>query len=292
LLLPATAATTGQNTPQPADQEEFAPEETLLTATPLPTRARGAVVGLQDLLEIKVFQLDQFDQTQRVADDGSITLPLLGRVEVAGLTREQVEARIASLLEARYLNDPQVTVFVKEHESRKVAVTGAVNEPGSYEMLGERTVLEMIALAGGVTKDVSKEIVVIRPQPEEATERIVLELEDVMYHGDPASNIVVEPGDMIYVPMEVLIKVYVNGAVGKPGAIDVKRSEPVTVLQAVTAAGGTTERAAERRVQIIRRTADGGKEIIPVDLKKIKQGRAEDILLQKDDVVFVPEAFF
>ena len=71
-----------------------------------------------------------------------------------------------------------------------------------------------------------------------------------------------------------------------------KESEQITVLQAVTAAAGTTERAAERRVQVIRRGKDGKKQIIPVDLKRVKQGSAEDILLVKDDVVFVPEAFF
>jgi len=254
--------------------------------------AAGVVIGLQDLLEIKVFQLDQLNQTLRVADDGSITLSLLGRIMVAGLTCEQAERRIAGLLEARYINDPQVSVFVREYESRKVAVTGAVQRPGAYEMLGEKTVLEMIALAGGVTRDAAKQVFVIRRQPGDAPRSIALKLDELIYTGDPAVNIPLQPGDIVYLPAEALFKVYVNGAVGKPGALEVKESEQITVLQAVTAAAGTTERAAERRVQVIRRGKDGKKQIIPVDLKRVKQGSAEDILLVKDDVVFVPEAFF
>ena len=267
-------------------------ETTLMTARAAGKAAAGVVIGLQDLLEIKVFQLDQLNQTLRVADDGSITLSLLGRIMVAGLTCEQAERRIAGLLEARYINDPQVSVFVREYESRKVAVTGAVQRPGAYEMLGEKTVLEMIALAGGVTRDAAKQVFVIRRQPGDAPRSIALKLDELIYTGDPAVNIPLQPGDIVYLPAEALFKVYVNGAVGKPGALEVKESEQITVLQAVTAAAGTTERAAERRVQVIRRGKDGKKQIIPVDLKRVKQGSAEDILLVKDDVVFVPEAFF
>jgi polysaccharide biosynthesis/export protein len=264
----------------------------LLNAVPV-TDGRGAVIGPQDLLEIKVFQLDQFNQTLRVAGDGSISLPLLGRVQVAGLTREQAERTIAGLLEERYINDPQVTVFVKEYESRKVAVTGAVQKPGSYEMLGEKTVLEMIAVAGGITRDVAKHVVVIRRGDGSApVRRIPLDLQELIYRGDPASNVVVQPGDIIYLPIEEIVKVYVNGAVRKPGAIEFKASEPITVLQAVTAAEGTTDRAAERRVQIVRRSEDGSRQVIAVDLKRVKQGRVEDVPLLRDDVVFVPEAFF
>ena len=94
-------------------------------------------IGRQDLLEISVFDLKELDQTVRVADDGSITLPLLGRLQVAGLMKGELEGLIARLLEERFVRNPQVTIFVKEYESRKVAVSGAVKKPDTYEMLGE-----------------------------------------------------------------------------------------------------------------------------------------------------------
>ena len=290
-----TEAGAAGSDPDGSAREPVSQEEVVIQASPAPGFPSGSavVIGPQDLLEIKVFQLDQLNQTLRVSDDGSITLPLLGRIQAVGLTREQLERRIAGLLGARYVNDPQVSVFVKEYESRKVAVTGAVQKPGTYEMLGSRTVLEMIAVAGGTTKDVAKQVVVIRRgQGGTPPRRIALDLGELVDLGDPAQNILLEPGDIVYVPVEEILKVYVNGAVGKPGPIEFKRSEPITVLQAVTAAAGTTERASEKRTRIIRRLADGSKEVIPVDLRKVRMGQAEDVPLVKDDVVFVPEAFF
>ncbi len=277
------------------------PGERIIEATPAAPNAAparsiepdpGTVIGAQDLLEIRVFQLDQFNQTVRVADDGTIALPLLGKIPVAGLTREQVEKEIATRLGARYVNDPQVSVFVKEYRSRRIAVTGAVQKPDTYEMLGSRTVLEMLAMAGGVTKDVARTVVVFRQEPEGPPRRIELPLDGLLYGGDPAANITLRAGDIVYVPIEEIVKVYVNGAVGKPGAIEMRRSAPITVLQAVTAAGGTSARASEKRTRVVRQRSDGTKEVLPVDLRRVKQGRADDITLQPDDVVFVPEAYF
>ncbi|MBD3869052.1 MAG: polysaccharide biosynthesis/export family protein, partial [Acidobacteria bacterium] len=100
----------------------------------LSTRGADYRIGRQDLLEIRVFNLPELDQTVRVADDGSITMPLLGRMQIAGLTKTELQIHIARLLGESYVRDPQVTVFIKEYESRKVAVSGAVKKPGSYEM--------------------------------------------------------------------------------------------------------------------------------------------------------------
>ena len=119
-------------------------------------------IGRQDLLEITVFDVEELDQTVRVADDGSITMPLLGRLVVAGLTKGELEGLIARLLEESYVRDPQVTVFVKEYESKKVAVSGAVKKPGTYEMLGRKTLLEMISIAGGLDTDLGNEIIIFR----------------------------------------------------------------------------------------------------------------------------------
>lgn len=249
-------------------------------------------IGRQDLLEIRVFDLEQLDQTVRVSDDGSISLPLLGTLQVAGLTKGELEGLIARLLEERYVRNPQVTIFVKEYESKKVAVSGAVKKPDTYEMLGEKTLLEMISLAGGLDRDLGREIVIFRPGESGATERIAVDLERLVYAADPALNLRVEPGDIIYVPTVEKVRIFVTGAVKNPDLYEVPRDEPVTVLKAVTLAGGTTDRAAEGRVQILRTLPDGSRIQIPVDLKRIKRGKAEDPVLERDDLVLVPESFF
>jgi polysaccharide export outer membrane protein len=240
-------------------------------------------IGRQDLLELKVFDLKELDQTVRVADDGSITLPLLGRLDVAGLSKGELEALIARLLEERYVRNPQVTIFVKEYQSKKVAVSGAVKKPDTYEMLGEKTLLEMISLAGGLDKDLGKEIIIFRPQ-ETGTERISVDLDQL--------NLAVLPGDIVYVPSVEKVRIFVTGAVRSPNLYEVPRSEPVTVLKAVTLAGGTTDRASQSKVQVIRTGPDGTRVTIPVNLKRVKRGKDEDPILQKDDLVLVPESFF
>ena len=249
-------------------------------------------IGRQDLLDIKVFDIDELNQTVRVADDGSITMPLLGRLVAAGRTKSELQSLIAELLEDGFVRDPQVTVFVREYESKKVAVTGAVRNPGSYEMLGRKTILEMLSEAGGLDRDLGKEIVIFRRQGSQATQRIPVDLERLVYNADPALNLVIEPGDIIYVPTVEKVRIFVSGAVRNPDLYEVPRAEPVTVLKAVTLAGGTTDRAAEKRVQVIRTNADGQRVTLEVNLKRVKRGKAEDPILQKDDLVLVPESFF
>ncbi len=285
----------------PCSAQDDAREPVRLEAIPVPGPApepffrRGGSdyrIGRQDLLEIRVFDLEELDQTVRVSDDGSISLPLLGTLQVAGLTKSELEGLIARLLEERYVRNPQVTIFVKEYESKKVAVSGAVKKPDTYEMLGEKTLLEMISLAGGLDRDLGREIVIFRRGESGATERIAVDLERLVYAADPALNLRVEPGDIIYVPTVEKVRIFVTGAVKNPNLYEVPRDEPVTVLKAVTLAGGTTDRAAEGRVQVLRTLPDGSRVQIPVDLKRIKRGKVEDPVLERDDLVLVPESFF
>ena len=250
------------------------------------------VLGPHDLLEISVFDLDQFSRTVRVADDGSITLPFLGRIEVRGLTRGELEQKIAGLLGDKYINDPQVSVFVKEYESRKISVSGAVKTPSSFQLMGPKTLLDVVSEAGGFTQDVGRTVYVIRRRDDGGTDRIVVDLESLIYGGDTTLNVPILPGDVVYAPLEAKITVYVNGAVKEPGGYDFKYGDQITVLRAITKAGGTTERAAERHIQILRRHGAGDQSVIPVDLKKVRSGKIPDPVLLPEDVIDVPEAFF
>ncbi len=293
----ASPALAGSEDP-PSEPEK---KEIVLEARPTPPPSPEAFfrrggsdykIGRQDLLEIDVFDVKELNQTVRVSDDGSITLPLLGPLQVGGLTKGELEGLIARLLEERYLRNPQVTVFVKDYESRKVAVSGAVKKPDTYEMLGDKTLLEMISLAGGLDKELGKEIIIFRTEEQGDTRRIAVDLDRLVYEADPSLNLPVLPGDIIYVPAVEKIRIFVAGAVKNPNLYEVPRDQPLTVLRAITLAGGTTDRAAERRVKVLRTRPDGQRLEIPVDLRRIKRGKSPDPVLERDDVILVPESFF
>ncbi len=248
-------------------------------------------IGSEDLLEIKVFDIPEFDHTVRVSENGAISLPLIGTVLTRDLTKRQLENKIAKLL-SQYVHDPQVNIFIKEAQSKKISVSGAVKKPGIYEMLSRKRLLDMISEAGGFTDEVGKELYVYRNDDQGTRLRIPIEVERLLYYGEPELNIEIKPGDVVFVPLEVYYRVFVNGAVKSPGSFEIKRSEPITALQAITMAGGTTDRASEKRTQILRRLPEGKSKIININVKKIKKGEATDVPLQNGDIVYVPEAFF
>src|SRR6266566_8859779 len=113
----------------------------------LPAAAADHPVGAEDLLEISVFEIPELNRTVRVSERGTISLPLLGEMEVRGLTGMQVEEVLRDALTQKYLQDPQVSVFIREYGSKKVSVIGAVGKPGVYEMLGPRTLLQILSEA-------------------------------------------------------------------------------------------------------------------------------------------------
>lgn len=284
-------------------------EATVMSATPvmqpgggtsqggIPEAAAGAtmanyVIGPEDLLEINVFELPELKTTTRVLGDGSVSLPLLGVVQAVGLTKTGFEARLRDLLESRFLLDPQVTVTVTEFRSKQVSVIGAVTKPGTFEMIGPRTVLQMLSEAGGLTKEAGADLFILRKGESGRVERLHLDLDDLVIRGNPELNLALAPGDVINVPIDRPIYVFVDGAVKTPGQVESKSSRPITLLQAISRAGGLTERANLRGVHVLRRTADGGQQRIPVNLRDIRKGKADDIDLVDGDVIVVPETFF
>ena len=212
---------------------------------------------------------------------------------VGGLTAQQAEEVIATMLKAkRLVLDPQVTVFITEYVSRRISVHGAVTNSGVHEMLGQQTLLDMIGEAGGVSDKAGDRIFILRATESGRDERIEVDLEKLIYEADPTQNYVLQPGDIVMVPFERTIRVFVNGAVRTPGVQEFPDDEEVTLLQAITSAGGTTDRASESRVQVIRRFPDGTKQIFKVNLKRIKRGKKDDMLLEPNDIVVVRESFF
>src|SRR4030042_2502978 len=139
-------------------------------------------IGPKDLLEIKVFELPELNQTVRVSEDGTITLPLLGPVKIDGLTKDELETKLASLLEEKYLQKARVSVFIREYQSKLVAVIGAVERAGMYELVGQRTLLQIVSEAGGVKENGSNEISVLRDEGNGTTASISIDLDGLLLH--------------------------------------------------------------------------------------------------------------
>ena len=250
-------------------------------------------IGPKDLLEITVFELPELNQTARVSEDGSISLPLLGRVMIEGLTKEELEKKLAGLLEEKYLRQARVTIFIKEYQSNRVSVIGAVGKPGMYELIGRVSLLEMISQAGGLPDRAASELYILREGEDETQTKLAIDLNDLIINNNQKLNIQLMPKDVINIPIDQIINVFVFGAVRNPGALQVKLSKRITLLQAIAQAGGTAEGASKSGIVIKRKDNKTGKETeIKVNLKDIIKGKKPDIELQEGDVVYVPESVF
>jgi len=245
-------------------------------------------IGPNDLLVITVFEQPELGQTVRVSEDGSVALSLLGKVAVAGLTTFELEKKLKALLEEKWLKVAHVSVFIREHQ--KVAVLGAVARPGMYEMTGQTTLLQLISLAGGLTPDALKELFIYRvDESGKNKKKITVNVQDLIQEGNQNLDIVLQAKDEVVVPIDQIITVYVYGEVKIPGALQVKMSKKITLLQAIAQAGGTTEWASKTGLTINRRDVKTGRETkMRVNLKDIIGGKSPDIALQEGDVVIVP----
>ncbi len=250
-------------------------------------------LGPGDVLAIDVFGLDELDRKVRVARDGSISLPLLGTFSIADFTLQGTEALIARMLSERQLViDPQVSIFVEEFVSRAVSVQGAVGSPGIYPLIGAKTLLELIGEAGGVSQDAGEKILVLRTDSGSGQTKIEIDTEKLAVQGDVSLNIALRPDDIVMVSHAKEFHVYVTGAVVRPGAVKFLSSEGITVLQAITAAGGPTARANLKKVHVLRQLADDTQERVRVSVSRIQKGKADDLVLLKNDTVVVGEWFF
>jgi polysaccharide export outer membrane protein len=250
-------------------------------------------VGPKDLLEITVFELPELNQTVRVSEDGSISLPLLGKVMIEGSTKEELERKLGSLLEEKYLKKARVSIFIKEYQSKRVSVIGAVGKPGMYELIGRVSLLEMISQAGGLTDGAGSALYVLREGKNGVQAKLAIDLNDLIINNNQNLNIPLMPKDVINIPIDQIINVFVFGAVRNPGALQVKMSKKITLLQAIAQAGGTADGASKSGIVIKRKDKKTGKETkIKVNLKDIIKGKKPDIELQEGDVVYVPESVF
>jgi polysaccharide export outer membrane protein len=269
------------------------------------TSYKDYCVGPEDLLVIAILGQDKLNRELRVNGQGEITMPLVGTVKVAGLTPQGIEKRLVELYDANYLVNPQITVGVKEFRHQRVAVTGAVAKPGPYELIGPRTLLEVLSMAGGFTTtannitagdvvnvirnqsapDVAKSINATQPFAPK-TETLVIDLRRLLSGQEPQLNVAVHNGDVIHVPFAGTA--YVLGGVKKPGNILVK--ENLTVSQAVAMAGGVEPLLGTDDITIMRFDEQGNAMRINTSLNRIIAKADPDIPIKDHDVVVVKES--
>lgn len=265
------------------------------------TAPSSYVLGPDDLIAVRVLQAPEVaEKPVRIDLNGYIDLPFIGRIRAAGTTVEVLKAE----LEARYssiIREPQVTVSVEEFRSQPVSIIGAVNTPGVVQIRGKKSLLEVLSMAGGLRQDAGNTVKLTRrgewgriPLPgatEDETAKFsvaTLELKSLMEAKDPAMNILVRPDDVISIPKAEMV--YVIGEVPRAGGFVLSERRSMSMLEALTLAGGINQTTASAQDSRILRLAKDGetRAEIPVNLKKVMSGKGEDLQLMPGDILFVP----
>jgi polysaccharide export outer membrane protein len=242
-------------------------------------------IGAGDLVDLSVFDTPELSGKLRVSNTGDIFLPLVGALHVQGLKAEEAQTLIRQkFVDGGFLKDPQVTVFISDYATQGVSVVGEVHKPGNYPAFGSHRLLDYISLAEGLTPMAGTTITVTHPGHPDQPEHF-----KILSGSAPApeNNPEILPGDTIFVEKAGLI--YVVGDVVRPGGFPMDHDGHLTILQAVALAQGTNYTAAKSSTRLIRTTATGREEI-PIDLKKIFAAKAEDLTLQDNDILFVPNS--
>lgn len=247
---------------------------------PQPAEQRLLQLGAADQISLQVFGQPDMTVTAYVSDDGTIPIPLAGAVKVIGLSPSEAAREVEKALKnGGFLVDPHVTISVLQSRSQRVSVLGEVRTPGRYVVESNTTIFDLLAQAGGTT-DLGADIVyILRPTAAGTTERIELNLKEFANSHQPGGTLRLRTGDSVLIPKAE--KFYILGEVNAPNAY--KLHPGMTVLQAITLAGGLTETASTRRIEIKRTEANG---------KVVTQRAQLTDTVKPDDVIRIKESIF
>lgn len=246
------------------------------------------LIGPGDELKVEVFDTPEMSQAVRVTDAGEVPLLFLGNVKVAGLTPGEAGKTIAdSLKSGKYMLNPQVTVTVESFGTQQVSVLGQVHTPGVYSITAPVSILNVLSNAGGITESADRHITIERRG--KSTETVAFFLSNDSQSA-VKNDVLVYPGDVVLVPKAGVV--YVMGDVGRPGGFSISDNDSkMTVLQALSIAGAPNKTALVSKAKLIRKTPEGGTVDVPIQLTAMEHGKAPDILMQPNDVLFVPFSF-
>lgn len=265
-----------------------------------PPTLSSYVLGPDDQLSLQALDAEEISgKPFRVGSDGMINLPMVGRVKVVGMTVEQLENELRNRLQ-KYIQNPQVTANVTEYRSQSVSIIGSVRNPGTHQVRGQKRLIEILSLAGGLADDAGHSLKLTRrrewgpiplpgAQPDPTGQFTIAEvnLTSLIEAKAPEQNIPVLPNDIVSVPRGEIV--YVIGDVKKSGGFVLKNRNTITVLQALSLAEGLDRTAAPKKARILRSTPGAEKRTeIPVNLKDMLSGNAKDVGMNADDILFVP----
>jgi polysaccharide export outer membrane protein len=263
----------------------------------------GYTLGPDDVITVRgMHAYEIVDKPIRVEANGNVTLPLIGPLRAGGLTIEQFQSDLNDRLKNFYV-EPQVSVTVTEFRSQPISILGAVANPGTHQLQGRKTVLEMLSMVGGVRNDAGPVLKITRqmqwgpiPLPgatvDESGEFSVAELNlsDLFEAKRPVNNILVRPLDVISIPSSAVI--YVIGEVKKSGGFALGSRSSLSVLEALSMAEGFQAKASPKNARILRlkTSSDRQRTEIPVNMSRILAGKAADVPLERDDILFIPNS--
>jgi polysaccharide biosynthesis/export protein len=254
-------------------------------------------VGGLDVLDITVYEEpDLSRKAVRISTDGFISFPLIGRLKVDNLTISEVENLIAkSLSDGQYLREAHVSVIVVEYKSRQFMVLGSVKTPGTYPLMAQERVLDAISRAGGVDFEKGgNRGMIIRTEntgtPQERKVVIRIDLPGLLKGGNQVSNLLLTDKDHLYIPSAEPF--FIIGQVEKPGSYLYRENE-ITIVEAISMAGGFTRIASRNRTRIVR-MEDGVEKIIEVRVDQITDSgkKTQDVIIKPGDVIVIPESIF
>lgn len=258
------------------------------SSAPAPAQSPAIEIGPGDLLDVVVFDTPELSSHVRVTQDGYANLPVLGRIDFNGLNADQAARKLEDEFRKRnLLLEPHVTVFIVEYASQGATVSGEVRQPGIYPTLGKRRLLDMLAIAGGISATAGKTVSIIHRGDSDHPANIVLQ-------GTPAhlasqENPLIVPGDTIVVAKAGVV--YIVGDVGKPGGFLVDNNERLSTAQALALAGGANRTASLSKTRLIRKV-EGGRQEYTIDLAKLLKGEQADLKLDDGDILWVPSSQF
>jgi polysaccharide biosynthesis/export protein len=261
----------------------------LLIVPPSAPRAqvsdKAYIIGPEDVLEVQVWERKDLNQTVFVRPDGRTSLPLVGEIMVAGKTVQELQDHLAKVYDKTSPN-AIVTVIVREIKSRPVYFVGGFGRPGPMQLTRELSLMQAISIIGGVVPggDAEKGYLL------RGDKRIAVDFNKLLQKGDLSQNTQLEPGDTVVVPIADMV--FVQGEVRAPSPI--KYTNDLTVLKAITQAGGLTPLAAGGRVDLLRGRTGEKKERIRIDVDKIMKSPEEnpDVGLKPEDIIYVPQRLF
>ena len=243
-------------------------------------------IGPMDLVSVEVLEDDSLDAETRVTEAGTIELPHVDPVTVAGLTTHEAALALGKALE-KYLQRATVTLRFIEYRSQPITLLGAVRKPGTLPFSGRWTLIDAVTEAGGLT-ETGGDILVLRRASNGLSDQILIDRRELLEHGNPDVNIPLFPNDLINVPVATDITVFLIGEVASPGAVVFRSTDRITLLAALARAGGLTGRASNK--VLVRRFESGAE--LRVNYKKLLAGSQPDVELSDGDLIIVKESFF